>query len=237
MSESYRESGLPVSKLVEIPNGVDADRFRPPSPDDDRGMMKDRMGIPFDAEVVTFVGPVSREKGVDTLLLAWPQIVDLEPRSFLVLVGPLRPGALAGFPTLESLSSDSMRIRATGEVDNVYRYLRVSDVFVLPTRFEGLPNSLLEAMSTGLACVASRIPSTEEVTENGRSAILVELGDPAALVEAIAGLLEDPERRSAFGTAARARIEEKYAMEIVADAHAALYRRLTEGAVKDRGHI
>ena len=164
--------------------------------------MKDRMGIPYDAEVVTFVGPVSRDKGVDTLLLAWPQIVDFKPRAYLMLVGPLRSGALSGFPTLESLSSDSMRIRATGEVDKVHHYLRVSDVFVLPTRFEGLPNSLLEAMAAGLACVASRIPPTEEVSENGRSAVLVEPGDSSALAEAVAGLLDDPDTRRALGSAA-----------------------------------
>lgn len=234
MSESYRASGLPESKLVEIPNGVEVDRFRPPSPDEDRGTMKDRMGIPYDAEVVTFVGPVSRDKGVDTLLLAWPQIVDFKPRAYLLLVGPLRSGALSGFPTLESLSSDSMRIRATGEVDKVHHYLRVSDVFVLPTRFEGLPNSLLEAMAAGLACVASRIPPTEEVSENGRSAVLVEPGDPSALAEAVAGLLDDPETRRALGSAARARIEQRYAMEIVADTHAELYRRLAGGAAKAR---
>jgi len=232
MSESYRESGLPETKLVEIPNGVEADRFRPSPADEDRGAMKDRMGIPYDAEVVTFVGPLSHDKGVDTLLLAWPQIVDLRPRAYLLLVGPLRPAALAGFPTLESLTSDSMRIRATGEIDSVARCLRISDLFVLPTRFEGLPNSLLEAMSSGIACVASRIPSTEEITENGRSAVLVEPGDPARLVEAVAALLDDPERRRALGAAARERIENKYAMEIVADAHAELYRRIAGEAAR-----
>jgi glycosyltransferase involved in cell wall biosynthesis len=226
MSESYRASGLAESKLVEIPNGVETDRFRPVPPGADRESIKDRMGIPYDAEVVTFVGPVSRDKGVDTLLLAWPQILDFKPRAYLLLVGPLRPGALAGFPTLESLSSETMRIRAAGEVDDVYRYLRLSDVFVLPTRFEGLPNSLLEAMAAGLACVASRIPATEEIAEHGSSAVLVEPGDPSALAEAIAGLLDDPEARRSLGAAARARIEEKYAMEIVADKHAELYRRI-----------
>jgi glycosyltransferase involved in cell wall biosynthesis len=230
MSESYRQSGLPDVKLVEIPNGVEADRFRPLPADEDRGTLKDRMGIPYDAEVVTFVGPVSRDKGVDTLLLAWPQILDFKPRAYLLLVGPLRAGSLAGFPTLDSLSSEAMRIRAAGELDGVHRHLRISDVFVLPTRFEGLPNALLEAMATGLACVASRIPSTEEVTENGRSAVLVEPGDPLGLAEAVAGLLDDPEARRAFGNAARARIEEKYAMEMVADKHADLYRRLAAAA-------
>jgi glycosyltransferase involved in cell wall biosynthesis len=225
MSASYRQSGLSEAKLFEIPNGVAADVFRP-APPDERRAVRNRLGIPDETEVVTFVGPVSRQKGVDTLLLAWPQVLERRPRALLLLVGPLRDGALAGFPTLDALSSDLMRIRALGERKDVNECLRVSDVFVLPTRFEGLPNALLEAMASALACVVSRIPGTEEVVGNGRCAVLVEPGDPVRLGDAIAGLLEDAGTRLSLGAGARARIMEKYSMDAVADEYAKLYRCL-----------
>jgi glycosyltransferase involved in cell wall biosynthesis len=233
MSASYRQSGLPESKLVEIPNGVSPEIFRPASPDD-RSVSRHRLGITEETEVVTFVGPMNRRKGVDTLLIAWPQVIERRAHALLLLVGPFDEGALAAFPTLESLTSDTMRIQALGERKDVPRILQASDVFVLPTRSEGLPNSLLEAMASGVACVAGRIPGTEEVTDGGRCAVLVEPGDPAAIAESIVRFLEDPQKRRSMGGVARTRIIDKYSIDAVADAYAALYARLFGGRERSK---
>jgi len=175
------------------------------------------------------LGFVGRRKGADTLLYAWDRVLRRRPGAFLLLVGPLREDAAAGEPSMQTLVSRSARTLALGETENVDECLKASDVFVLPSRSEGLANALLEAMSTGLACIASNIAGMGDVIQDGRDGLLVPPGAPELLADSIAGLLEDRAKRSEFGRLARKKIVDGYSIDVVADRYAGLYQRLIAG--------
>jgi glycosyltransferase involved in cell wall biosynthesis len=113
-----------------------------------------------------------------------------------------------------------------GEIPDVDRVLVSADVFVLSSDSEGLPMSILEAMAAGLPVVATAVGGVPECVDDGVTGLLVPARDPQAFADALAALLEDPERRRAMGEAGRARARTSFALAAFVDAHAQLYRRL-----------
>ena len=112
-------------------------------------------------------------------------------------------------------------------MDDPVPVYRAADVFVLPSRREGLPNVLLEACASGLACAITDLPGvTAEVIEDGASGIVVPQEDPASLSAAMIRLLKSSELRAALGARARAVATERYAFERVAAAMSREYRAL-----------
>ncbi|MEO1368151.1 MAG: glycosyltransferase, partial [Acidobacteriota bacterium] len=118
------------------------------------------------------------------------------------------------------------RVEFLGAVDDVPAFLRSLDAFVLPTwarwRMEGCPVSLLEAMATGLPAVATDIPGSRDLVEDGEGGLLVPPEDADALAGAL-GRLEDPALRSRLATSARRRVEAHYAIEREVADHEAIY--------------
>jgi glycosyltransferase involved in cell wall biosynthesis len=113
-----------------------------------------------------------------------------------------------------------------GPVSDPAAYLRAADVFVLPSVAEGMSNSLLEAMATGLPCIASKIGGNVDLLEDGPSGLLVPLNDPQGWAEAILRLLDDPEFARSLGQEALRRVESEFALPIVVDRYETLYRSL-----------
>ena len=128
---------------------------------------------------------------------------------------------------------DMLKMRAgsgvlfAGKVENVADYLKASDLFVLPSATEGLSNSLLEAMSTGLAVIATRVGGAVDVIDHQQSGWLVTPDQPASLQNALIALLEDKARRTQYGEKARTRIMQDYALETVASRLRELYERVS----------
>ena len=117
------------------------------------------------------------------------------------------------------------RVLFTGMTHDVHDYFRAADVFVLPSRREGLPIALLEAMACALPCVASLLPgSTDIIITHGETGLLVPVGDVQALADAIAMVLGDERRATALGAAARLRVAERFANTDVADQWLGAYR-------------
>jgi glycosyltransferase involved in cell wall biosynthesis len=131
---------------------------------------------------------------------------------------------------LRGLASElgaSDRIVFLGEVRDVPALLAEIDLFVLPTRaegrMEGCPVALLEAMASGLACVATRIPGPKDVIRSDESGVLVDADDPAALGRVLGALASDPARRRRMGEAALRRVLGGYTVDHEVAAHEALY--------------
>jgi glycosyltransferase involved in cell wall biosynthesis len=137
-------------------------------------------------------------KGGDVLVAALPEIASACPDLAITLAGP---GEAVEPPAVGE------RVRWAGwlEPEAKRRALACADVFVLPSRSEGLPVAVLEAMANGLAIVASRVGGIPEILVDGRDAVLVDAEDPAALADAVIVLARDPRRREALGEAARRR--------------------------------
>ncbi len=182
---------------VHIPNAVDTRRFAP----GDRSAARRRLDLPLDAFVVGTVARLVPQKSVQDLVdaaLACPEATLL-----IVGDGPLR-GALEA-----RAGAARERIRFLGARDDVADILHAFDVFALSSRWEGEPIALLEAMATGLPCVATDIEGAREILRDGRLGMLVEVGMPQAMVAALKLLQGDPDLRRRFGKAARSSVESR----------------------------
>ena len=120
-------------------------------------------------------------------------------------------------------------IQFAGAVADPAPILRAADAFVLPSVAEGMSNSLLEAMSTALPCLASRIGGNIDLIDDGRTGLLLPADTADAWSSALIGVLEDPGFARRLGGAARERIEAEFALPVVVDRYVALYRRILAG--------
>jgi glycosyltransferase involved in cell wall biosynthesis len=236
LRDSLREVGI-GTRIEVIPNGVNLRRFRPVTDEGERAACRTALGFPADERIVTFVGAVSPRKGADLLLEAWLRLAPRFPHARLVVVGARkdlgRPKLESFARNLEALAQASGcpgRIHFPGLVDNVEEYLRASDVFVFPSRREGMPNTVLEAMACGLPVVLCPfLGLAEEFGHSSQGQILVD-HSPEDIASGIGTLLEDDGLRSALGRQARRWVEENMDVESSLDRYASLYHDLADRA-------
>lgn len=201
MTDQIIHRTLFPNRLVTIPNGVDCQRFRPIESDGERAELRQRLGLPLDAEIVIYVGSIVARKGVDVLASAWQAIARERPQAHLLLVGPYRRSVdgnrshaeINAFcdkvDTLLQQSGATNRVKFTGEVSNVEEYLRAADVFVFPSHLEGMPNVVPEAMAAGLPCVVTPFKGLpDEFGHPGETYWLVER-EPDLIAQAVLALL------------------------------------------------
>lgn len=207
--------GFPREQIVWMPNPVDTGAFRPARPEETAEWRR-RHGIPDDADVVIYVGRLSREKGLPGLLKGFAAAARTAPDAILLLVGD---GALLA--ELESLAKElNLRpgqIRFIGRVpvSEVPFWLGASDIYALTSPNEGFSCALLEAMSAGLASVVSAIPANLQLVDHGVHGLTVPWDDAQAIGEAFLRLFGDPESAKKMGCAARRRVVENYSTERV----------------------
>ncbi len=211
------EIGVPSERRHFIPNGVDIDFYCPLSLSGKRSLRK-ALSIP-DGPTVVYTGRFEPEKRVNNLISIWPQIKSLYPAANLVLVG-------CGSQMQHLQEQAAEGVFFAGRVDNVLPYLQCADVFVLPSAREGLSNSLLEAMATGLPVVVTSVGGALDVIEDRVNGFLVEPDDVKGLQSTLAMVLENPEVRKMAGAAARREMEDQYALTVVADRLRGLYDTL-----------
>ena len=228
----YAASGLPEHRFRLIPNGVDLERFRPATPDERRALRLE-LGLPAEALVVLFVGFFSHEKCPNLLFDAWMHMASgAVPPTVLVFVGRTRS---AYYEVDTNLAIDIRdraaragldgQVRFVEETQEIEKYHRSADLFVLPSLREGLPNALLEAMACGTACVATRLDGvTDTLIDDGDSGILVPPRDVPALEAALVLLASHPDRARAMGVRARERVACDFDIKSTAQAYIAAYR-------------
>ncbi|HWH36042.1 MAG TPA: glycosyltransferase [Acidimicrobiales bacterium] len=161
------------------------------------------LGLAADRQVIGSVGNFTAKKDQLALLGAVAALAPDHPDLGLVLVGsgPLE----ASLRTRAEEPDLAGRVVFAGSRDDVLEILPAFDVFALSSRHEGLPIALLEAMASGVACVATDVGGVGEVVRHGVHGLLVAPGDERALVAALAGLLDEPERRARLAREARIR--------------------------------
>lgn len=232
LTEAYERSGLPRSRLWEIPYAVDTRRYRPAEATEKREL-RSALGLPRDATIILFVGGLNPRKGVHVLLRAFHRVHSRADRVHLVLAGPDDKYDPAYVRDLRDFTTGAGLSEAvtfeTRLVPNVDEYMRAADLFTLPSSREGLPISVLEAMATGLPVVASDIPeiSTSQVTD-GVEGRLVPPGDEDRLAAALSSLIEDVDARVTLGEAARRRAEQLFSTEAVDRRYGDMYARLSK---------
>lgn len=209
-------AGVPGDRIVQIRNGIDASTLE----------AKETYEL-HDPVRLVFVGRLHEQKGLDTLLRSFRQVREEEPttRAALRLIGdgPLREELV----TLSGRLGISSDVEFAGNRDDVARLLPEADVFVLPSRAEGLSNALLEAMSAGLPVVVSKIPGNTDVISGGIDGLFFEPEDQGSLAAALSALLDGVGLRERLGRQARQTVEERYAIDGVACRYLELYEALT----------
>ena len=234
----------PDSRIFVVRNGADTRRFSPVSPDEKRALRK-KLGLPPDRPLVLFCGGLIRRKGVDVLLKAWTQVQRAHPTAVLVMRGSI--GARATFVTAAHINEQASftehlydlkealprpeDVIFAGHGPDVESYYRCADLFVFPSRLEGLPFAVIEAMSCGLPCVVAPftgIPRDgEELGRDGEHHLRT-THVPDEMAGRVIEMLEDPTRAQKMGAAARRWIEETQDFDTVADIWAAAYRSVAD---------
>jgi glycosyltransferase involved in cell wall biosynthesis len=198
--------GLPPDSVEVIYNGVED--FQP-----------DRRPS-GDGPVIGTIARHTGQKGLDVLLRATPNV----PGARFVLIGD-GPERVA----LEALAAElgvSERVEFAGWSEDARAELGRFDVFVLPSRYEGLPLAIVDAMLAGLPIVTTRVGSIPEAIEDERSGLLVPADDPVALAGALTRVAGDPSLRERLGSAARERAVERFTADAMARRYRSLYERV-----------
>lgn len=215
-----RLAGLDPAGFDVLYNGVDCARFRPAP---DRASLRRALGIDPDEILILTVASLTPVKAHADLLRAAARVgapAGQRVRWHWIGEGGERPA-------LER-QRDALGLHATvalpGASDRVPDYLAAADLFVLPSRLEGMSNAILEAMASGLPVVARAVGGNPELIVDGECGLLVARDDPPALAAAIARLVQAADLRTAMGRAARARAEREFSLPAMLARYADYYR-------------
>jgi glycosyltransferase involved in cell wall biosynthesis len=199
--EAVRRQLIAPERIRTI--GVVADG--PVSSPDARDRARAALGLPGDATVVGTVGRLTYQKAPEDFLAAL-QALD-RPGVIGVWVGD---GELAGQIAAQAREIPSIRVLLTGQQVNIPELLPAFDVFVLCSRYEGLPTAVVEAMVCGIPVVATAVNSVGDAVVPGETGLLVPPGHPALMADAIGFLLDSPGAASRMAAAARARLGQRF---------------------------
>jgi glycosyltransferase involved in cell wall biosynthesis len=225
VSESQARDGArlglwPADRAVVITNGIDAEATR--ALVRDHPLPVGTFGVRPGEPVVACIARLDPVKGVDVFVRAVARLTTAWPSLRAVIVGA--GGEARSLEALAAGRGIAERVVFAGDVPDAPRIFAGVDVFVAPSRGEGLPLALLEAMACGMAIVASRIPVHEEVLAQGRAGLLARVDDADDLADGMRALLGDPALRVALGAEARKEVE-RFDIAETAEGLAALYRR------------
>lgn len=205
-------------QFVTIHTGIDPRPFDQPV---DHQQLRRSFGIPQDVPLVGVVGRLSRQKAPRDFFEAFRQVAQQHPQAHAVWIGSGElESETRAFVAQHQLTQ---RVHLLGERRDVPQLLQMLDLFVLPSHWEGFSLSVLEAMAARLPVIATRVMGTAEALDNGKSGILVPIGDPAALAQAINQLLSDPQQRQFYAHAGRQRIEQWFTRSRMLEQIATMY--------------
>lgn len=216
---SIHQGGLPRNRVLVIPNGVDLNRYPARQPAD-----LSQFGIPPHSKTVTFVGRLERQKGVDWLLETAPRWLDAVAEAHLLLVGE--------GPWYAELVASVRRMGLSGRVHfagwrlDVPEILAASTLLVLPSRWEGMANVVLQAMASGLPVVATNVEGVGEVLVDYPDLQVVEFGDADGFARRVAALLSDPALAATLGRCNRSHVERAFSIEAVVSKFQGLWESL-----------
>ncbi|HRX86868.1 MAG TPA: glycosyltransferase [Phycisphaerae bacterium] len=215
----HTAAGIPRDRLRCVPGGVDIARVAAAEP-----VARDALGVGAGTAVLLWVGRMDPVKGLDTLLAAVDRL--RQERSVCLL--------LAGDgPERGRVERDIARrglhgcVRLLGRRDDVPGLLRSADIFVFPSRTEGFPNAVLEAMAAGLPVVATNVAGCRDLVTDRSTGLLVPADDPAALAGAVDALLADPALAATLAQRAQEMVARDYTLEACHERYADIYREVT----------
>lgn len=224
ITDNLIENGVSREKIFYIPNGVDINRFYPVSQNEKCELRKE-LGVK-DIFTACYIGGLTKNKNVIESVIAFHLLKENGVKAQLLIVGPDRSSGveeniIAEYIKKNNLEDVCIRINHT---DTPELYFRISNVFILNSKFEGLSNSLLEAMSSGLPCVAYPASGTVDLIENKVNGYLTD-GTSDQIIKYINILIENEGKLTKMAKQARVTIKNGYSTEYVLQQHLRLFRR------------
>ena len=217
---------VPSSKITVIERGRD-DRSLGKRSEERHATAREALGLTTDSFVIANLARHEHQKGIDTLLRATACMSDLD----VVVVQAGRDGrATTELTTLHALLELGDRFRFLGHRKDVGDILAAADVFAFPSRYEGMPGAVIEALALSLPVVASDIGTVTSILDVNENALVFPVDDAATLADRCRELSLDSERRGAMGRRSRALFEERFTIDRSADAMARLYDTVIECA-------
>jgi glycosyltransferase involved in cell wall biosynthesis len=212
----------PPAKVRTIPNGIDIERIAAGN----GTRFRAALGLPDSAFLIGSSGTVKPVKGQDILFEACLPLLREHP-NVVVLVAGSADSDLARALRERALSAGvEDRFRLLGNREDVPDFLAALDLFVLPSRSEGMSNALIEAMAAGRPCVATRVGGNAEALAEGATGRIVPPENPESLRAAVAGLLADPGSRAALGSLARERAAREYDLPVMLERTEQVYQEV-----------
>ena len=214
----YLRSTLDKSKYYQIPNGVDTSLFKPLDNKKEKKRLKSKLGLPIDMKLILVVGHFSIEKSMHHVLDAWLRIQsNSDTKSGVIFIGNTNSNDFEIDENLVNLMHSKSKlffgksVFFFEKVTNIEQYYQVSDIYVLSSAREGLPNTLLEAMSCALPVISTRlIGITDWVLNHNVNGMMYDHGDIDALGILLGNLLQDDNLCKRIGSNARTTIKDDF---------------------------
>lgn len=217
-----RDRFVPKNRVHVVFNGAPLDQFAPrPRAEGDR--VRNELGLPLDAPVITTIGRLNAQKGHGTLVSAAARVVARFPRARFLIAGD---GDLLGALQAQAVALGvSESIVFAGHRTDVPALLAATDVFCISSNYEGTPLVLFEAMAAGKAVVSTSVDGCAEVIEEGRTGLLVPPRDPIRLGDGLCRVLADPSLQVSLGGNAK-EASKRYDIEACVRSMEGIYDRL-----------
>jgi PAS domain S-box-containing protein len=193
---------MPAGKIIRIPNAVDLQSYHPVD-SEERIRLRAELGLPRHATLLLFAARLSRAKGIDLLARAWPQLAASHPDLCLVVVG----SGTSSFDNCEAEVSELVRhpglspdqVRVMGASDRVHEFLQASDLYILPSDYEGFGVGIIEALATGIPVLVTPVGVAPQLIAHGENGYLFPPRNAEAMIAAIEAALEARSRWAEMG--------------------------------------
>jgi glycosyltransferase involved in cell wall biosynthesis len=224
-ADFQRHYSVPESKTVYIPNGADVSRFTAAQDQGARNAARAELGLGPQAVAMLTAGSLTSEKNQTVLVpvLAELRKQGLDAHLLIAGAGPLMQGIEQSSAKLHVESA----LHVLGPVSDVPRVMAAADIFVLPSKTEGMPGVLIEAGMAGLPSVSFNVGGVAEVISDGQTGLLVAPDDLPGMVTAVSRLMRGPALRASMGAAAATKCRSQFDMREVAGQYEQLLIALT----------
>ena len=241
LAQDYLNHGFSQEQVFLLPNSVDTELFHPAANQEEKRQLREKLELPSEAFLLLFVGSLIQRKGFDILMQAFDIVSSRDERFYLLAVGPrtkgenpsLDEGFINGLIKEIEGKPASRMILLPGLIQDRERLAelyRASDLFVFPSRKEGLPSVLLEAMAAGLAPIVSDLPVFRSIIQQDVNGIIVPSEDAGALAESLLRVSEDWELRQRIGKSARESVLNRHSYQSWQTQISRFYRALSVSA-------
>lgn len=219
------------AKIHIIPNGVDTNKFTPVKTDAEKNEIRTQLKLPGDATLVVLVGAVHPRKGTHLLIEAWSKLVDQYQDLHLVLIGPRYDQSREELNKFKLQIEEFIQqsgfpenVHFTGSTRNVSEYLRSADIFVFPSKKEGMPNAVLEAMAVGLPVVLTPFVGLSDDFGKADEHYLLADRNSEAIASAVKAILDDQHKKNTLSDNARKWIVGSTSLHESVQQHANIYQ-------------